>query len=847
MTLVARRATARAVLGGLALALACIALLPGAAQAEPVGSVLGIPCSTQANGVQACTGDIAHRVPSWDGVPLDVNVWLPPADRKGPFPLIVFHHGYPFNKNLANADPNLALKGYVVMAYSARGLGDSCGSLASRLADPSGCAAGWVHLDDARFEARDTQTLAGKLADAGLVEPQKIGVTGTSYGGGVSYLLAALKDRVELPDGRLVPWVSPQRHLKMSIAAAAPQWGWSDLSYALAPNGNTLDYLVNNPYGSRTGVEKQSWVNVLYSLGAGLGFYPPQGADPRADLTGWKGRIDAGEPYDGDSYISYILFQLQRFHSAYYLQDGIPRKQWEQPAPILAYNSWIDDLFPADEVLRYRNYVLGHWPKAEFSVLFAAGAGHARANLRGATPDIADAIPTFFDRQLKGAKGGPIGVRTYTQNCGSSPALGPFYTPTWAGQHPGEVRYQDSTPHGFDGNGGDPAVAAAVDPQAAQSTDGCVSTAASDDADSATYRLNPVQNGYTLIGSPTVVATIATGDENAQVQARLWDVGPDGQQTFVTRGTFRPALGRNQRQVFQLHPNGWYFAPGHVPKLELLGRDSPYGRASNGNFAVTVKDMDFRLPVHEQPGGEVTAPAPLVRRDGLNFGSCTNPRTGTPGPDRLGGTNAGDLLVGLGGGDLLSGRQGIDCLGGGAGPDTLRGGPAIDVLIGDVGRDRLFGGKGADAIAGNAGHDRIFGGPGPDRIFARDGRTAWSTAEQGGSVSAIDTATWKVRSRLALPGPVKAVGVAVSADGRRVYVTTSHSNGVDVVDAERNAMIATIPVGGRPWGVALSPDGKRLFTANGATGNVSIVDVDSLRAIATVAAGDGPWGVAVGR
>ena len=38
------------------------------------------------------------------------------------------------------------------------------------------------------------------------------------------------------------------------------------------------------------------------------------------------------------------------------------------------------------------------------------------------------------------------------------------------------------------------------------------------------------------------------------------------------------------RQVFQLHPNGWHFAAGHVAKLELLGADSD--PAGLGGFTV---------------------------------------------------------------------------------------------------------------------------------------------------------------------------------------------------------------------------------------------------------------------
>ena len=49
----------------------------------------------------------------------------------------------------------------------------------------------------------------------------RIGVTGDSYGGGQSIMLAALRNRVMQPDGSLEPWRSP-RGTPVSIAAAAP-------------------------------------------------------------------------------------------------------------------------------------------------------------------------------------------------------------------------------------------------------------------------------------------------------------------------------------------------------------------------------------------------------------------------------------------------------------------------------------------------------------------------------------------------------------------------------------------------------------------------------------------------
>src|SRR4051812_1252753 len=213
------------------LTLLALLALAAPASAAKVDSVLGIPCTVRADGVQACVGDLQHRVPTWDGVPLDVDVFLPPASQQGPFPTIFYLHGFGASKG--GADPAYAKDGYVVVQYSARGFGMSCGLVVSR-ADP-GCVKGWSHLADVRFEPRDTQYLAGLLADAGIAAPRRIGVSGTSFGAGQSLMLATLKDRMATPDGRLVPWTSP-RGTPMRIAAAAPNWPWSDPARVLIPH-----------------------------------------------------------------------------------------------------------------------------------------------------------------------------------------------------------------------------------------------------------------------------------------------------------------------------------------------------------------------------------------------------------------------------------------------------------------------------------------------------------------------------------------------------------------------------------------------------------------------------------
>src|SRR3954469_6483892 len=311
------------------LAALVLVLLPAAtAVAAPVP--FGTHACVPQDGVRFCPGSVPTRVKTFDGVPLDADVALPATGDTG-LPLVVISHGWGQAKvGFAEMQP-WAERGYAVLAFSARGFGDSCGSVASRAADPAGCAKGWVHLDDVRFEARDVQHLAGLLADEGIADPQRIGVTGISYGGGVSLELAALRDRIARPDGTLAararhrtggpdgplaPWTSPGGRA-MRIAGAVPQIPWSDLVYSLEPNGRTLDYAITGPRDDLTpfGIEKQSWVSALFGLGQAAGFIAPPGVDPGADLTRWFAVVGAGEP--GGAEAQTIEDELAAHHSPY--------------------------------------------------------------------------------------------------------------------------------------------------------------------------------------------------------------------------------------------------------------------------------------------------------------------------------------------------------------------------------------------------------------------------------------------------------------------------------------------------------------------------------------------------
>ena len=418
----------------LALLLACI--LPAAAHAapRPFGS---LDCPGQ-EGVRQCSG----KIDTWDGHVVDVNVTLPAAGD-GPFPLMILSHGWGGSKfplvpasgtpNVWNSSKPWAERGYATLSITSRGFNGSCGTPQNRL-DPR-CPGGWVKLDDTRYEIRDVQHLAGRLVDDGIAEPERIGVHGGSYGGGVSFALAMLRDRIMTPDGGYEPWRSPNG-VQLRLAAAAPFIPWTDLVYSLQPNGRHLDYALAGPEDSRSpaGVMKQSFVTGLFALGQVTGWYAPPGADPEADLTTWYNRINAGEPYDGEPVVEGIADQIYTFKSSIAIERD------REPAPTFVANGWTDDLFPVDEALRMYNVFRTEFPTVPFAMMHF-DFGHQRGQGKDADEDRHRRhVVDWMDHYVKGDTSvKPLtGVETLTQTCpGDAPSGGPYNAPTWEAIHPG--------------------------------------------------------------------------------------------------------------------------------------------------------------------------------------------------------------------------------------------------------------------------------------------------------------------------------------------------------------------------------------------------------------------------
>jgi YVTN family beta-propeller protein len=64
-----------------------------------------------------------------------------------------------------------------------------------------------------------------------------------------------------------------------------------------------------------------------------------------------------------------------------------------------------------------------------------------------------------------------------------------------------------------------------------------------------------------------------------------------------------------------------------------------------------------------------------------------------------------------------------------------------------------------------------------------------------------------------------------------------------VIDTAADAVLATIPVGKRPWNMALTRDGAKLYVANGRSNSVTVIDTVKLSVLREIAVGNTPWGV----
>ena len=538
---------------------------------------VGLACDKDAAKVRSCIGFLASSV---DGTLLDVTLQIPQGG--GPFPLVVLMHGWAGSKtgsgDVADA---LVSDGMAVLRYSARGFGESWGQ---------------TNLADLHVEIADLRSLVGQVVDEGRfhLNPDAVAVTGASYGGGHSWL-AALEPRFTSPGG-----------LPVRIRAIAPIVPWTDLLYALMPNGrprNSIDGL---------GTPKLSYVNGLYASGLRRAADRPYPNYPDYLIT-WQNWINAVEPNGADPVYGQIVDGLAGGRSIWWQQSF-----WTSIAanriPVFQVQGFTDDLFPLPEAARMMTALRSVDPNYPIT-LYLGDIGHPRAaNKVGEVSYVEGLIQQWFDYYLKGQGSEPAHVvyAAITRPGGEAfDASNVITAPTI------DALATTAVTRAFDGSA--VLVNPASDPLAGFFWDPFVMIGAEQlkpytgtppdppvvESSMAVYTLPAasVSGGSDVLvaGRPVVRLHASTVAPRVQLDVRMYDVASDGTKQLITRGTYTldNALQPIGEADVAITTNGnlWRVSADHAIRFELTNLDTPYITPSRVPSVTTVSNVSVEIPI----------------------------------------------------------------------------------------------------------------------------------------------------------------------------------------------------------------------------------------------------------
>jgi ABC-2 type transport system ATP-binding protein len=209
-----------------------------------IGAVIGVAVAVHNSTKPAAVRTQDLVLPVLDGpahdqrVNIDATVYYPATT---PAPAILVSPGFGNTKDSLVTDATeFAQRGFVVLAYTPRGFGHSTGQIA---------------LNSPDYEVSDAKQLIDWLGRSPAVtkdgpDDPRVGVTGGSYGGALSLMLAGSDKRVD---------------------AIAPVITYNDLSQALIPNaasGTAPGATTPSPGAfAPNGVFKKSWASLFFAEG----------------------------------------------------------------------------------------------------------------------------------------------------------------------------------------------------------------------------------------------------------------------------------------------------------------------------------------------------------------------------------------------------------------------------------------------------------------------------------------------------------------------------------------------------------------------------------------------------
>ena len=516
-----------------------------------------------------------------DQTSLDARLEIPPVN--GPFPLVALIHGYAGSKSgSGDIASKLLADGYAVLRYSTRGFGDSWGQ---------------VNLADLNLEIADLRSMIGRVMDDPNcnLDPNKVAVTGASYGGGHSWL-ALVNPTFPTPSGAKT----------VHIVAVAPIAPWTDLFYSLLPNGRPNESI--NGFGGL----KLSYVNGLYVSGLRKNPARPYPNYP-AYFIAWHDYLNITEPNSFDPVWIQIRDGVAGYRSIYWQQEF-----WNHTVhnrvPVFQVQGFTDDLFPLPEAKRMLLAINKVEPAYPITSYFG-DIGHPRAsNKSGEVDYVLSLIRPWLAAYLKG---GPApapkiyAARTRPRDQGFSAGdviAVDSWNQLWTSTVRKEWRNTPSplvNPVTFAQSGitWDPFVMEASEQLKpyleTPPTPAFVSTSF------ASYRVSASQlsggGDLTISGQPTVTLRAFVTGHRVQLNVRLIDEGGPTDY-MITRGTYTidagPGVDIGRRTIaIPTYGNYWTVAAGHNIRLEISNVDSPYITPSREPSTTIISNVRLELPI----------------------------------------------------------------------------------------------------------------------------------------------------------------------------------------------------------------------------------------------------------
>jgi YVTN family beta-propeller protein len=155
-----------------------------------------------------------------------------------------------------------------------------------------------------------------------------------------------------------------------------------------------------------------------------------------------------------------------------------------------------------------------------------------------------------------------------------------------------------------------------------------------------------------------------------------------------------------------------------------------------------------------------------------------------------------------------------------------------------------------NAVTTNVALNALFSGRGDpinpvDIAITPDGNRLYVAGRAGTAwVSVVDTRTNSVVTNIAFSNDVLS-GLAVTPDGKTVYVMDESASTVSTIDTASNAITSTFSVGHSPHCIAISPDGRRAYIGLYASNYVVVLDIATKAVIADIPVNGPSNGIAI--